>query len=161
MSLPSRQGGAITLFLSLLMLLLITVLVTTAFTMSTTGLRSVGNMQVRDEAITSAQALIEQELGGPFYTTPTALSGQGIDIDDDGANDYTVNLLAPVCIRAVTATTPASSSVTLPGMSSATAWTTTWEFEAQVTDPRSGAYVAVVQAVRVLLSQSQKDISCP
>lgn len=161
MNFPVRQRGAITLFLSMLMLLLITVLVTTAFTMSTTGLRSVGNMQVREEAITAAQALVEQELGGPFYTTPTALQDQGIDIDNDGTDDYSVDLLAPVCIRAVTATTPASSSVTLPGMSSATAWTTTWEFEAQVTDPRSGAYVAVVQAVRVLLSQSQKDISCP
>ena len=72
----ARQRGAVTLFLSLLMLLLITVLVTTAFTMSTTGLRSVGNMQARNEAIAAAQLVIETELGGPFYTTPAALSGQ-------------------------------------------------------------------------------------
>lgn len=161
MNLPVRQRGAITLFLSMLMLLLITVLVTTAFTMSTTGLRSVGNMQVREEAIAAAQALIEQELGGPFYTTPMALQDQGVDIDNDGTDDYTVDLLAPVCVRAVQAATPATSSVTLPGMSAATAWTTTWEFEAQVSDSRSGAYVAMVQAVRVLLSQAQKDVSCP
>ena len=86
-SLPARQRGAVTIFLSLLMLLLITVLVTTAFTMSTTGLRSVGNMQARNEAIAAAQLVIETELGGPFYTTPAALSGQTVDINNDGTTD--------------------------------------------------------------------------
>ena len=155
-----RQRGAITLFLSLLMLLLITVLVTTAFTMSTTGLRSVGNMQARDEAIAAAQMVIETELGGPFYTTPTVLPGQTVDINNDGITDYSVDLGAPLCVRAAQAATAAVSSVTLPGLTTTSAWITTWEFEAVVTDPRSGAQVTVVQAVRAVLSQSQKDVSC-
>jgi Tfp pilus assembly protein PilX len=155
-----RQRGAVTLFLSLLMLLLITVLVTTAFTMSTTGLRSVGNMQARNEAIAAAQLVIETELGGPFYTTPAALSDQTVDINNDGTTDYTVNLGAPECVRAAQASTAAVSSVTLPGLTTTSAWITTWEFEAVVTDPRSGAQVTVVQAVRAVLSQSQKDVSC-
>jgi hypothetical protein len=50
--------------------------------------------------------------------------------------------------------------VTLPGLTTTSAWITTWEFEAVVTDPRSGAQVTVVQAVRAVLSQSQKDVSC-
>lgn len=160
-SLPGPQRGAITLFLSLLMLLLITVLVTTAFTMSTTGLRSVGNMQVRNEATASAQAVIETELGGPFYTTPTALPAQAVDINNDGTTDYLVNLNSPGCVRAAQAATAAVSSVTLPGLTTTSAWITTWEFEAVVTDPVSGAQVTVVQAVRAVLSDSQKNVSCP
>ena len=156
----ARQRGAVTLFLSLLMLLLITVLVTTAFTMSTTGLRSVGNMQSRTEAIAAAQAIIETELGGPFYTTPTALADQPVDINNDGTTDYLVDLNSPVCVRAAQAATAAVSSVTLPGLTTTSAWITTWEFEAVVTDPRSGAQVTVIQAVRAVLSQSQKDVSC-
>ena len=90
---PRRaQRGAITLIISLIMLLLITVMVTTAFTMSTTGLRAVGNMQMRNEALAAAQAVIETQLGGPFYTTPTALADQTVDIDQDGTPDYEVDL---------------------------------------------------------------------
>lgn len=160
-SLPSSQRGAITLFLSLLMLLLITVLVTTAFTMSTTGLRSVGNMQVRNEALAAAQVVMERELGGPFYTTPTRLDDQSVDINNDGTNDYLVDLGSPACVRAARASTAAVSSVTLPGLTTTSAWITTWEFEAVVSDPVSGAQVSVVQAVRAVLSDSQKNVSCP
>ena len=160
MSLPARQRGAITLFLSLLMLLLITVLVTTAFTMSTTGLRAVGNMQVRQEAIAAAQAVIETELSGPFFAAPTELLDQPVDIDEDGNTDYEVDLAEPVCVQAYQATITSVSSVTLPGMTSASAWNTIWEFEATVEDPRSGARVVVVQGVRALLSQSEKDLTC-
>jgi len=154
------QRGAITLFLSLIMLLLFTVLVTTAFTMSTTGLRATGNMQIREQALAAAQAVIETELGGPFYTTPTALPGQTVDIDDDGTADFTVDLAAPVCVRAAQASVNASSSVTLPGMSTTGSWQTTWEFRATVTDPRSGASAVVIQGVRAKLTDSQKNASC-
>jgi hypothetical protein len=88
------------------------------------------------------------------------LSDQTVDINNDGTTDYTVNLGAPVCVRAAQASTAAVSSVTLPGLTTTSAWITTWEFEAVVTDPRSGAQVTVVQAVRAVLSQSQKDVSC-
>ena len=45
-------------------------------------------------------------------------------------------------------------------MSSLSAWFTTWEFVARVTDARSGASVTVVQGVRALLSEAEKNISC-
>lgn len=155
-----RQRGAVTLFLSMLMLLLITILVTTAFTSSTTGLRSVGNMQARNEALAAAQIIIETELGGPFYTAPQALPDQAVDIDNDGSADYLVDLGLPVCVRAAQAASTSVASVTLPGMTTASAWITTWEFEAVVTDPRSGAQVTVIQAVRAVLSQAEKAAKC-
>jgi hypothetical protein len=158
---PRRaQRGAITLIISLIMLLLITVLVTTAFTMSTTGLRAVGNMQIRNEALAAAQFVIETELGGPFYTTPTALPDQEVDIDQDGTPDFEVDLEIPDCVRATQAAITSVSSESLPGMSSLSAWFTTWEFVARVTDARSGASVTVVQGVRALLSEAEKNISC-
>ena len=48
----SQRG--ITLFVGLIMLVLITLMVTSAFTLSTSNLKSVGNMQARDEAIAAA-----------------------------------------------------------------------------------------------------------
>jgi hypothetical protein len=154
------QRGAIALFLSLIMLVMITGLVMTAFTMSTTGLRAVGNMQVRNEAVAAAQAVIEAELSGPFYTTPVALPDQPVDIDNDGTDDYEVDLAEPVCVLARQASEVLVSSVTLPGMSTASFWHTTWEFMATVTDPRSGASVTLVQGVRALLTEAEKNLSC-
>ena len=63
-------------------------------------------------------------------------------------------------MRAAQAAVTTVSSVTLPGMSTASAWLTTWEFVATVTEPRSGASVIVVQGVRALLSNAEKTISC-
>ena len=51
----SSQRGVITIFISMLMLILITVLVVTAYSLSTTNLRAVGNVQVREEALAAAQ----------------------------------------------------------------------------------------------------------
>ena len=60
------QRGVITIFISMMMLLLITVMVVTAYSLSTTNLRAVGNVQARDEAIASANYVIEQVVGSGF-----------------------------------------------------------------------------------------------
>ena len=57
---PKNQSGVITIFISMIMLLLITLLITTAFTLSTTNLRAVGNIQARAEAISAAEKVIEE-----------------------------------------------------------------------------------------------------
>ena len=53
MRLHSQDGA--TLAVGMIMLTLITVLVTSAFNLSTTNLAAVGNMQFRDEAIAVAE----------------------------------------------------------------------------------------------------------
>lgn len=158
----SRAQRGVTLFVSLIMLVLITLMVTTAFTMSTTNLRSVGNMQSRDEAIAAANNAIEQVLSSPFSDDPAAAAEEiNVDINNDGAIEYVVDIAAPVCIKAAIDTTASSSSVTLPAMSLTNSWVTTWDIIATVNDAKTGAKTVVNVGARVLLSQTEKESVCP
>ena len=60
-ALPRAQRG-VTLIIGLIMLVLITLMVTTAFMLSNTNLKAVGNMQFRDEAIAAANVATEDVL---------------------------------------------------------------------------------------------------
>lgn len=161
----SHAQRGVTLVVGMIMLVLITLMVTTAFTLSTTNLKSVGNMQFRNEAIAAGNSAIEMVLGSPFTTAP---AGQEIlvDINNDGANDYTVSIATPVCVRAAVAAPPVLSSVTLPTMSTSYTWNTVWDIGATVTPTSgnpgaSGTSVQVHAGTRVLLSQAQKNAVCP
>lgn len=152
------QRGAI-LIVGLIMLLLITLMVGSAFTLSGTNLKAVGNMQFRDEAIAAANTGIEQVLSSAFTSAPTAES-INVDINNDGTNDYLVAIATPTCLRESIAGASAPSSVSLSGLSSST-WNTVWSLDSTVTDAVSGTAVHVRSGVRVLLSDAQKNAVCP
>lgn len=154
---PRAQHG-VTLVVGLIMLVLITLVVSTAFLLSTTNLRSVGNMQFRDEAIAAANQAIELVLSAPFTTAPAAES-INVDINHDNTTDYVVSIATPTCIRAVQEAAACCTSVTSPPPPSN--YRTVWDIDATVTDAASGASVRVRQGVRVLLTQAQKDAVCP
>lgn len=154
------QDGA-TLIVGLIMLALITLLVTTAFTLSNTNLKSVGNMQFRNEALAAANKAIEQVASSSFTVTPT-MQTIPVDIENDGTPDYTVVVAPPVCVRAAPAGVTTISSLSLgSSMSQVTDWNTIWEIDATVTDPASGALVRARSGVRVVRSQAQKNAECP
>lgn len=158
----SRQGqcGA-TLIIGLIMIVLITLIVVSAFTMSSTNLKSVGNMQIREESLAAVNQAIESVVSSPFAITPVAQS-LNVDINKDGINDFTVAVAVPICTKASIAASADPSDEELgPGMSSASTWNTEWDIDAQVNDAASGASVRVRQGVRVLLTESQKNNSCP
>lgn len=160
---PHAQRGA-TLVVGLIMLVLITVMVTSAFTLSTTNLQSVGNMQFRDEAIAAANKASEQVLSSPFTTAPVAET-INVDLNNDGTTDYEVAFDVPTCIgdSEVIISGSAPSSVTLPatfGLPASTFHQTIWDLSARVTDEVSGASVHVRQGVRVLLTQAQYNAVC-
>ncbi len=155
----SRQRG-ITLLVGMIMLVLITLMVTTAFMLSNTNLKSVNNMQARNEAIAAANVAIEQVLSSPFTDAPAAESID-VDIDNDGDTDYMVDIAPPVCIRASRDMSAPPSSITLPVLSVASTWNTLWDIEATVNDLRSGAKVTVRSGTRVLLDEAQKQLVCP
>lgn len=160
-TLPARrQRGVITIFIAMIMLILITLLVVAAFSLSTTNLRAVGNVQARDEAVSAAQNVIEQIIGEDIVLT-NARVNDPVDINGDGITDYLVNVPEPECVRATQVSTLASSSVTLPGFSAVGSWNTVWEINAVATAADTGARVSVIQAVRVLLDETQKQLSCP
>jgi len=161
-ALPMRQRGVITIFISMIMLLLITLLITTAFTLSTTNLRAVGNVQVRDEAIAAAQKVIEEIIleDAALPAFQTARPPVGVDVNRDGVDEYSVVVDAPICVRATRANTLTTSSVTLPGFSAGDAWNTVWEISAVATDATTGASVNVVQGVRYLMTEVEKNLVC-
>lgn len=155
------QHGAVTLFMGLVMLLLLSSVVVAAFTLSTTNLRAVGNSQTRVEALALAQSILEAELGQPFHHALQARPAAFVDTDEDGTADYRVELAVPECVSALASASVASSSVTLPGIGSSLLWRTTWELRATVTDLHGSAAFTVVQGVRVLLSEDERNRSCP
>lgn len=156
-----RAQRGVTLVVGLIMLVLITLMVTTAFTLSTINLKSVGNMQSRDEAIAAANTALEQVLSSPFTNAPTAES-INVDINNDNKIDYVVSVAQPVCIRAAVAVFATTSSLTLGStMSTVNRWNTTWDLVATVNDAQTSAKTTVNVGTRVLLSQAKKDAVCP
>jgi type II secretory pathway pseudopilin PulG len=155
---PNRQRGA-TLIVGLIMLAVITLLVTSAFTLSGTNLKAVGNMQFRDEATAAANVAIERVLSGFISAPPTAQTVQ-VDLNNDGTNDYSV-AISPSCITSSIVGDPSGvgqkGSVELgPALSVGeggfVGFLTVWNIRASVTDPISGASVTVHQGVRKLLT---------
>lgn len=155
----NKQRG-VTLFVSLVLLVLITLMVTTAFTLSNTNLKSVGNMQARNEAISAANKAIEQVISSSFTTSPAA-EVINVDINNDSTTDYIVSIATPVCVGSSIDAPANLSSVQLPiTMTSSSSWNTLWEIEAVVNDAVTGAKTTVRSGTRVLLSQAQKNAVC-
>lgn len=165
-SAPTGSQRGATLIVGLIMLVLITLLVTSAFTISTSGLKSMGNMQVRDEAIAAGNKAIEQVLSSPFTNAPTG-EVINVDLNNDGTTDYVVTFNTPTCVNAssIPSTSVAPSSISLgPTFNPATStlYETVWDLDANVADPNgSGAAVRMHQGVRVLLNQTQVSAVCP
>ena len=161
-ALPPGQRG-VTLIVGLIMLLLLSLVVGSAFTLSGTILKAVGNMQARDEAIAAANVALEQVVGSAFTTTPGAES-INVDINNDGTTDYTVSIATPVCISE--SEIPAivvgkESGIRAGVVTPDSQWNTVWAINAQVSDPASGALATIRSGVRVLLTEAQKNTVCP
>ena len=157
-SFHSRQKGVATIFVAMILLILITLLVTSAYTLSTINLKAVGNMQVREEAIAAANKAIELSLGNELWNFPA--QSLDIDINNDSVNDYLVFIAAPVCVRATPANITTASSVTLLGFSSTSAWNAVWELDATATEESSGTRVRVRHGVRILMTETDKVLYC-
>lgn len=156
---PGTQHGA-TLIVGMVMLTVITLMVITAFTLSSTNLQSVGNMQFRNEAIAAGNKAIEQVVGSAF-TSGTTTQSINVDINNDSVVDYVVSVAPPVCIRASVGGGPVLSSLSLTNMSTTGFWNTVWDIDATVTDVVSSASVRVHAAIRALRTDTQKTAECP
>lgn len=172
MCMEKRQAGA-TLVVGLIMLVLITLVVITAYNLSSTNLKSVGNMQFRDEALAAANMALEQTMGTTFATAPTAATVE-VDLNQDGNSDYTVAIAQPACISGSLVTWSSSeegggSSAELEllesgkntYLTSASFYNTIWDIEATVTDLTTGASVKVHQGVRATpMTQAEYTAVC-
>lgn len=155
----AQQRGA-TLIVALIMIALITLLVINAFTLSSSNMKAVSNMQIRDEAVAAANQAIERMISSNFHIA-TGTQTWTVDINKDGTTDYTVVTAIPTCIRASQATTGYPSDVELgAAMSSGALWNTEWDVDATVTDAATGASLRMHQGVRALLDQVTKEAVC-
>lgn len=163
---PCSQRGA-ALIVGLIMLLLITLMVGSAFTMSGTNLKSVGNMQMRDEAIAAANVAIEQKISSDLTVAPTEET-IAVDINDDGAVDYEV-VVTPSCVSSSIASY--ASSTELSGEENkdysgqgapetVVGYNVILDIKSAVTDQASGASVTVHTGVRILLTEAQQSVVC-
>lgn len=156
---PGRSQSGATLVVALIMLTLITLLVVNAFTLSSSNLKAVGNMQARDEAIAAANQAIELVVSSSFTDAPLAQE-LNVDMNKDGTTDYTVNIALPKCVRAIEVPNPDKCEENLKALCAENNWYTEWDLQATVGDTASGASVVVHQGVRVKLSNSQKTAVC-
>lgn len=159
----NRQRGA-TLIIGLIMLVLITLIVVSAFTLSSTNLKSVGNVQARDESLAAASQVIETLISTgstPFYNNGNTMT-YTVDINKDSVADYSVAVAPALCVGARYASDPAPSDVELPAaLQGGADWNTDWDIDAKVSDLKgSGAAMSVREGVRVRMSQSQKSLVC-
>jgi Tfp pilus assembly protein PilX len=169
---PAKQRG-VTLIVGLIMMVLITVMVTTAFTLSKTNLKSVGNMQFRNEAIAAGNKAIEQVVGSWSMTTAPVADQINVDIDNDGSTDYVVDIAVPVCVSAMATTLLGDESsgseceplpdatVFCPPPTSTSIFTVVWDIDATVTGVSGGAKVRVRQGMSKSLSQAECNTACP
>lgn len=149
------QRGA-TLIVGLIMLVLITLIVTSAFTLSSSNLKAVGNMQFRDEALAAANAAIERVISSEeTFFSP---ADQSI-----GVGSYTVNVAAPVCLYATVVETSSSDDANPNihsenstsggggGTGAAGFLDTYWNIMASVNDTATGTRVATHQGIKITL----------
>lgn len=154
-----KQRGVATIFIAMILLILITLLVTTAYSLSTVNLKAVGNVQVRKEAIAAANQKILQVAAETFWN-PKVEWPESIDINNDGVAEYDVLVAIPSCLRATKANIITASSVTLPGFSAVDAWNTIWVLDATASERSSNTRVRVRQGIRVLMTEADKELYC-
>lgn len=162
-SLPPHQSGA-TLVVGLIMLVLITLLVVSALSLSTTNLMAVGNMQYRNEAIAAANQAIGDWVSAPGISTSTTTLGASASVVDIGPASYSVTV-TPSCISVSNASASSVSSLSLgSGMSASGSWNTVWDLDTPVTEAGTffptGVVVEIHHGVRFLLTQSQACTVC-
>ena len=182
---PARQRGA-TLLVAMIFLLLISLFAVSAFKSSTSHLRIVGNMQVRQESVAAAQQAIEQTISNSLFTISpqqVAASPVGVDLDGDGKTDYTAQLNpTPRCYRTQPIKTaqlnpdvPADqacmqsaalqqSGIEMPDMGTTSGNSlcahSEWDVSAKVTDARTGSDVVVHQGVLVRVLEANANADC-
>ena len=162
-SLQSNQVGA-TLVVGLIMLMSITLLMVSAFSLSGGNLKAVGNMQFRNEAIAAANMAIEQTINLNFAAINPSNYPETIeiDIDQDNSIDYLVTIKAPQCIRsglAPTSTQDEDSSGVNSNLSNIVNYTTLWEIEVTAQNQATGAMVTAKQGINKQLSLNEYSAS--
>lgn len=153
----SEQTGA-TLVVGLIMLVAITLLMISAFSLSGGNLKAVGNMQFRNEAIAAANIVIEQTINLNFAALDPAdyPAAVDVDIDQDDTADYVVTIKMPLCLKATPAPVDLNSlSGVNSNVTNSSDYLTLWEIEATAQNQATGASVVAKQGISKQLTLSE------
>lgn len=183
----SRQKG-MALVVGLIILVIMTFVAVVSFKMARTSLEIVGNMQVTNAAVASANAAIEEALSTTrLFQAPQAVflvpcagpNTRCYDINSDGANDVTVTLApAPTCRRwqnvrnAVldlsdqedfNCTTGAPLQYGIDGVPTGNSLCadSLWEIQAVAADMVTSTTTTVVEGAAVRVAQDDVLTTCP
>lgn len=169
-----RQHGAV-LVVALIMLLLVTLMATSAYKISQGNQVVIGNMESRDQAISAATDGLEEVLSSTlFITNPSnmVLSPCGApnrrcyDINADGVNDIVVSFSAPVCqsirpLRTNELRMPEQASCVIQDSEYSMCADSLWEIRATAEDAVTGATAEVRQGVALMVLINDADTACP
>lgn len=149
------QRGSV-LIVALILLMIISVVVASAYLLSSSDLRSVGNVQFREEAIASANRALEQVVSGSFLTALNTSVNSTVDINKDGVPDYSVTVAIPQCpVRVARVAVDAPSGYeTGGGGQSAGTYVVDWDLTATVADATTGASVVIHHGVRLPMGEA-------
>lgn len=153
----SQQGA--TLLVSLILLLLLTMMVGSAFTLTTANQKAVFNMQERDEAVAAANAAIEQAINNLAFNAAPAGGTFNVAVNAHASRTYSVRLRPPQCTGFRLAASTEASSVTLGTMSDSR-WDTVWDITVDVLDGSGNPVTTVRTGVRVRLGNADKENLC-
>jgi len=157
----SKQNGA-TLVVGLIMLVAITMMMLSAFSLSGGNLKAAGNMQFRNEAIAAARIAIEQTININFAAIDSANYPATVDIDIDRDNtiDYVVSIKAPACLKAtLIPAAPVSLSGELGNVANLPYYMTLWEIEATAYSQATGSAAVARQGIGKQLTISEYLLS--
>ena len=168
-----RNQQGLTLFVAMIILVMVTLLVVSAFRTSNTNLKIVNSMQGRQEALATAQAAVEQVLSSSFFAENPAITGAtpiSVDVNTDGTPDYDVTIKQPKCLRTapiVLSTPPTQLQLDCAGSSRFPSATTPtwcsnvlWQVEATTTDRLTGAQNSVRQGVGMTVEITNAKNAC-
>jgi hypothetical protein len=144
------------MIVALIMLMIISVVVVSAYVLSSSDLRSVANVQFREEAIASANRSLEQVVSGSFLTALNSTVSSSVDINKDGTPDYQVTVAIPQCplrARRVSQDAPSGFETGGGGVTAGT-YVVDWELTATVADTTTGASVVVHHGVRLPMNET-------
>jgi Na+-transporting NADH:ubiquinone oxidoreductase subunit NqrC len=151
---PCRQQKGATLIVGIVVLMLITMTVISAFRVSQSHTQAVSNTQFKDEALAAANLVLEDVISLPDVQTLTATDGtvpaRYVDINRDGVDDMQIALQPPRCIRAEPGGSSGDEGLSgvESGVENSGKTYVLWEIQADVTDTATGASVSVLQGFR-------------
>ena len=168
-----RTQSGLTLFVAMIILVMITLLVVSAFRVSNTNLKIVSSMQGRQEAVASANAALEQVMSSGFFAAnPEIVAATPIDVDinGDATPDFSVTMAKPACLRTapiVIGTPPTKLQLDCAGSSRypgamTPSWCSNviWELSATSTDRLTAAKTTVNQGVGMTVEITDAKTAC-